>query len=121
MDRVDAVHAYDRATVDAYLAAVALEQERLRSEIRDARSQIERARGVVGSRQVMTTMLLETCDEVGMIRAAAERVVAQIATAVDEPLLPAAVDPEDTSPGSAGTVPDGEPDAPAIRWIAVAS
>jgi len=66
------VHGYDRTAVDHYLQVAAAEQERLRAEIAEARDRIARARAVAVARRLLSTMVLDACDEIGAVRRSAE-------------------------------------------------
>jgi hypothetical protein len=73
-----AIHGYSRAEVDEFLAAAAIERERLEREIADARARISRARSALGMHRVMVAMMLETQRELSELRMSAERRAAEI-------------------------------------------
>jgi cell division septum initiation protein DivIVA len=74
----NAIHGYSRAEVDEFLAAAAVERERLERDIADARERVSRARSALGMHRVMVAMMLETQRELGELRLHAERRAAEI-------------------------------------------
>jgi hypothetical protein len=69
---------YDEATVDGFLRAVALEQERLRSEIDAAHARETRAMALIGMHEAMLTTMRDVYVEITTTRRAAETEAAAI-------------------------------------------
>jgi len=73
------MHGYDRQVVEAFLASVALERERLLTEIAAARRRSATVRAAMEAERVIHAMLGSACDEITAKRRQAEIVVARLA------------------------------------------
>jgi cell division septum initiation protein DivIVA len=72
------VHGYSRAELDAFLASVAVERERLEAAIAADEERTRTARAALGTHRIMVSMLLEAQREIDDIRARAEAEAALI-------------------------------------------
>jgi hypothetical protein len=95
---------YDRAAVDAFLAAAAEERQKLETEIEQSNMRLARARTALGTHRVMVAMLLETQRELSVIRRDAERQAAEIIAAAEREMRAAPGDRLDAP--SAGPATD---------------